>query len=149
MLCNSMLLTISIHAPRVGSDMDANIGKSSWNISIHAPRVGSDVIFIHVSPSKAEFQSTLPVWGATKYPLKYSYAYLFQSTLPVWGATLISKDCNTSSGYFNPRSPHISIHAPRVGSDSFLTIAFGFRFYFNPRSPCGERHFPAEFLSCC
>ena len=56
--------------------------------------------------------------------------------------------------YFNPRSPcgerlvklkryrgssFISIHAPRVGSDS-IKNDYGVRVYhFNPRSPCGER----------
>ena len=33
----------------------------------------------------------------------------------------------------------ISIHAPRVGSDSRIAWLFVFIGYFNPRSPCGER----------
>ena len=35
----------------------------------------------------AGFQSTLPVWGATLLPSAQATAALFQSTLPVWGAT--------------------------------------------------------------
>ncbi len=35
-------LEISIHAPRVGSDLPVRIGRQGLNISIHAPRVGSD-----------------------------------------------------------------------------------------------------------
>ncbi len=68
--------------------------------------------------------------------------YLFQSTLPVWGATAKYQAMATKAGNFNPRSPCgerpvqyglifllglISIHAPRVGSDSEKTnILFEF-----------------------
>ena len=59
--------------------------------------------------------------------------------------------------YFNPRSPcgerrrraaednrsgKISIHAPRVGSDSCRRTSSREKPYFNPRSPCGERLSP-------
>ena len=43
----------------------------------------------------------------------------------------------------------ISIHAPRAGSDSMLSGTMTSRFYFNPCSPCGERlvlHFVSEPL---
>ena len=36
------LMDISIHAPRVGSDLKANLYCADYYISIHAPRVGSD-----------------------------------------------------------------------------------------------------------
>ena len=78
---------ISIHAPRVGSDLLSRIGINSQYISIHAPRVGSD---------------------AAATPI-YRLALRFQSTLPVWGAT--------SCLILKFRKFHISIHAPRVGSD--------------------------------
>ena len=78
------------------------------------------------------FQSTLPVWGATRLPavaggairisihaprvgsdaldaLQFTRIFKFQSTLPVWGATV--------RGLAAARSGRISIHAPRVGSD--------------------------------
>ena len=57
---------------------------------------------------------------------------LFQSTLPVWGAT-----CKSS--FFSPFSQGISIHAPRVGSDSLEESGLCLGLDFNPRSPCGER----------
>ena len=79
-----------------------------------------------------QFQSTLPVWGATELPAVTFYEQQkFQSTLPVWGATRPP-----------PRSGQplqISIHAPRVGSDVLWFFAASINFYFNPRSPCGER----------
>ena len=55
----------------------------------------------------------------------------FQSTLPVWGATFIRQICAVAG--------IISIHAPRVGSDKFLSSIAPVFFNFNPRSPCGER----------
>ncbi len=85
-----------------------------------------------------EFQSTLPVWGATsrrwsggaqgehfnprspcgeRRQLGQRPAHSqpeFQSTLPVWGATG-HPDQPAGNG-------HISIHAPRVGSDNLQVI---------------------------
>ena len=37
-----LAVLISIHAPRVGSDLKAKIQAAADAISIHAPRVGSD-----------------------------------------------------------------------------------------------------------
>ena len=88
-LRNRIVLVISIHAPRVGSDDDdvveqveqavfqstlpvwgATIHHSrpyrSCSISIHAPRVGSDYSLTTRCLAGYEFQSTLPVWGATR-----------------------------------------------------------------------------------
>ena len=103
--------------------------------------------------STAEFQSTLPVWGATIFNqirrnLKYfnprspcgerlpsftsqGFTNPFQSTLPVWGATV--------GTYAEVNRSTISIHAPRVGSDSGGPENIRDGEYFNPRSPCGER----------
>ena len=79
---------ISIHAPRVGSDRkDHTRTRGPAQISIHAPRVGSDFPFPASRTSPRKFQSTLPVWGATVNPFSYPSYCLFQSTLPVWGAT--------------------------------------------------------------
>ena len=148
---------ISIHAPRVGSDLHRiTAGLVDLAISIHAPRVGSDEIVLASSTSGSTFQSTLPVWGATYQTRAYEN---------------FERD-------FNPRSPcgerpgmvgnpvfvqKISIHAPRVGSDVYCRYPHkqtrGFQStlpvwgatsrpskmrrrprHFNPRSPCGERH---------
>ena len=104
------IMSISIHAPRVGSDRDVAPVRGQDGISIHAPRVGSD--------------------GGSMQGGKM--IQIFQSTLPVWGATLPARFPTMTARYFNPRSPcgerHkrlrqevlrciISIHAPRVGSD--------------------------------
>ena len=55
----------------------------------------------------------------------------FQSTRPVWGATRC--EC-TPYGV-----PDVSIHAPRVGRDSDKAINILYLIGFNPRAPCGAR----------
>ncbi len=104
------------------------------SISIHAPRVGSDFEVFRMMDKEQQFQSTLPVWGATIYFRRRS----------------------SSTSDFNPRSPcgerlcpdciyhehiFISIHAPRVGSDVLFFCQLICIHYFNPRSPCGERRY--------
>ena len=37
------------------------------------------------------FQSTRPVWGATKGTVNYMIIGVFQSTRPVWGATNVAR----------------------------------------------------------
>ena len=39
-------------------------------------------------PDMKRFQSTLPVWGATTAVPFRAFTPAFQSTLPVWGATI-------------------------------------------------------------
>ena len=88
LLLRSGQVKISIHAPRVGSDgplclrccCHSNFNprspcgerrcadvshRGAKKISIHAPRVGSDALKKALLEAGAEFQSTLPVWGAT------------------------------------------------------------------------------------
>ena len=74
------------------------------------------------------------MWGATPQFWTLEVAMeRFQSTLPVWGATARSMAC--------PVKCRISIHAPRVGSDSAILLrCHNCCAHFNPRSPCGERH---------
>ena len=102
-------MSISIHAPRGGSDNGFMARNATISISIHAPRGG-------------ERLETLP-------PDKL--ALLFQSTLPVGGATIIP--CVLEQNDF------ISIHAPRGGSDGPLILGLCCQVHFNPRSPWGER----------
>ena len=56
---------VSIHAPRMGSDAEAARTDQSHDVSIHAPRMGSDALL----------------------PLQFGVHILFQSTPPAWGAT--------------------------------------------------------------
>ena len=100
-------------------------------ISIHAPRTGSDGCVSRARTRLDLFQSTLPARGATRRipaPTRRRYfnprsphgerlvkrqpqpdLLVFQSTLPARGATAV---------FLSVRLPsHISIHAPRTGSD--------------------------------
>ena len=146
---------ISIHAPRGGSDPEPTHGPRDSEISIHAPRGGSDLCFTRWITVSQTFQSTLPVGGATgpqsggehqkenfnpRSPWGERPGGLetipamdggFQSTLPVGGATprLLHQTLNF----------HISIHAPRGGSDPTGRSLCVDQDDFNPRSPWGER----------
>ena len=80
---------ISIHAPRMGSDILSHLKFANDLISIHAPRMGSDPTLKAYKDQFLQFQSTLPAWGATRGSKLTSDHTRFQSTLPAWGATTI------------------------------------------------------------
>ena len=105
---------ISIHAPRVGSDLLRYQLYAISTISIHAPRVGSDC---NVGPELhrySNFNPRSPCGERRAMHLFWVLTFLFQSTLPVWGAT-------DRRGFFFIHC-RISIHAPRVGSDPTFDI---------------------------
>ena len=144
-------------------------------ISIHAPRTGSDLINLRNSPI-SRFQSTLPARGATLCAaLSCVLAADFNPRSP-HGERQNRPVRHRSFRHFNPRSPHgerhdsaggnrrnhisihaprtgsdnevlatgkmtikISIHAPRTGSDIAALLTYAPSLDFNPRSPHGER----------
>ena len=124
-------------------------------ISIHAPRMGSDLFLVSGFHSREAFQSTLPGWGATVRLALWDLACrVFQSTLPGWGATTRSGSESPLPEYFNPRSPdgerpmiYFSFSSvalfqstlPGWGATSPLAACRRHRRHFNPRSPDGER----------
>ena len=96
---------ISIHAPRAGSDHAALATDHKLGISIHAPRAGSD-IDLHDFGIRHEISIHAPRAGSDPCDMPKSRpSGAFQSTLPVRGAT--SARCANPAGtaYFNPRSP--------------------------------------------
>ena len=126
-------VAISIHAPHAGSDRVLDITmRAASGISIHAPHAGSDTptwIYCHnttnfnprspcgerricymVSKCKFQFQSTLPMRGATTSKCPKRHKGGFQSTLPMRGATKIRG--------LSEFTRAISIHAPHAGSDT-------------------------------
>ena len=123
-------------------------------ISIHAPRMGSDIGALSID-FLVEFQSTLPAWGATSCALVKEAACIISIHAPRMGSDLLTVQDSRMGDY-------ISIHAPRMGSDDedidkriaeliFQSTlpAWGAtigidksllsRWNFNPRSPHGER----------
>ena len=104
------LLTISIHAPRVGCDADTGKqGHRQRRISIHAPRVGCDVILLG------------KMW--------YEYISIHAPRV----------GCDPDVETVNFWQSIISIHAPRVGCDVAQHGHQMPPNNFNPRTPCGVR----------
>ena len=147
---------ISIHAPRMGSDVAGSVLEVFVMIfQSTLPGWGATASFAPSPPCPVRFQSTLPGWGATRFFSRSAGGSVgFQSTLPGWGATLRGICRYACPRNFNPRSPDgerlscvrdnaayadISIHAPRMGSDSLIHSSSITPSYFNPRSPDGER----------
>ena len=147
--------TISIHAPRMGSDRGC--GERVWihtnfnprsshgerryelrrageeqRISIHAPRMGSDLRLPLHSRLNQNFNPRSPHGERRVWSYNWYTQDSFQSTLPAWGATATDDEVTAIV--------NISIHAPRMGSDSFIFELCIVTIYFNPRSPHGERH---------
>ena len=100
-------------------------------ISIHAPRMGCDKIRRPCGARRKNFNPRTPYGVRLPYKLHFVNAFQFQSTHPVWGATryrgfLFAIIC-------------ISIHAPRMGCDKVGDAVKEFNIHFNPRTPYGVR----------
>ena len=100
-----MVSSISIHAPRRGSDLpDHPSAPRSGDFNPRSPQGERPHTFQYVIVYKL-FQSTLPAGGATQIPAGNRHRCCkFQSTLPAGGATIMPRVFSASS-YFNPRSP--------------------------------------------
>ena len=100
--------------------------------------------------STVEFQSTLPLRGATAPTGRDEARIEFQSTLPLRGATSECTTHGASNTYFNPHSPCgerranvqlmelpilISIHTPLAGSDDGRTTRRPWRKSFQSTLP--------------
>ncbi len=122
-------------------------------ISIHTPRMGSDLGSEFVPLWPRIFQSTLPVWGVTAARVLQLRQLLFQSTLPVWGVTATVGMLSTAQFDFQSTlpvwgvtievlhkriSPLLSIHTPCMGSDKTQKRRETKCVAFNPHSPYGE-----------
>ena len=122
---------ISIHAPRVGRDVDEVIMVASFLISIHAPRVGRDSLAAAEQICSRDFNPRAPCGARRQCREIIAIDDRFQSTRPVWGATLAI--------FFTALLDKISIHAPRVGRDTRRPPRSATAADFNPRAPCGAR----------
>ena len=123
---------ISIHAPRVGRDDEDDWPRmQAWPISIHAPRVGRDSGRLSLSLPLYLFQSTRPVWGATRTAGRSPAPRYFNPRAPC-GARLAGHDLyDVHAGNFNPRAP--------CGARPDVCDGRGHDRDFNPRAPCGAR----------
>jgi len=122
-------LTISIHAPRGGSDCVAYCILFIHNISIHAPRGGSDFSMPFSMTFPGYFNPRSP-WGERLAQLEEQrLCKSFQSTLPVGGATIFKR--------VNALVRAISIHAPRGGSDAWPEATASRQSLFQSTLPVG------------
>ena len=99
-------VSISIHAPRTGSDMTGlRLGHPSHNFNPRSPHGERPDTRLTIAQTGV-FQSTLPARGATRYFDSKGHCTRFQSTLPARGATFPHGATCHSTHDFNPRSPH-------------------------------------------
>ena len=144
---------ISIHAPRAGSDGEkGHPGLSLGDFNPRSP-CGERPHYTTTNCNEHEFQSTLPVRGATcirfisiphrtisihapRAGSDHSQRGSFAQALISIHAPRAGSDC---AGGNTPMLRLISIHAPRAGSDCWWSRKRCSPGYFNPRSPCGER----------
>ena len=106
-------------------------------ISIHAPRMGSDLLGGHKTTIGSNFNPRSPHGERPESPVIINPVVQFQSTLPAWGATTenIARAANLD----------ISIHAPRMGSDSTVKAYSNDRI---KRSTLREPHFLYSKNAC-
>ena len=100
---------VSIHAPRVGRDYILCCFLYYICVSIHAPRVGRDRGSYRLPLPQSRFNPRAPCGARHADIYIVNRDVVFQSTRPVWGAT--RRSCVQSS------QTCVSIHAPRVGRD--------------------------------
>ena len=124
---------ISIHAPRTGSDAQRHIQIGVHNlISIHAPRTGSDVPENRRTQHEYHISIHAPRTGSDQgASSRPSTSLSFQSTLPARGATI--KQGHT------PGKERFQSTLPARGATPVTQAGLPGRRNFNPRSPHGER----------
>ena len=126
-----LMIVISTHAPRVGSDRNQNQAHRHRQISTHAPRVGSDLPAPHVPHTTVHISTHAPRVGSdVQVPVIGFARSYFNSRSPCGERPMLSAS-KYQECYFNSRSPC----GERLSLCSFLFCGG----YFNSRSPCGER----------
>ena len=130
---------ISIHAPRMGSDLPAGRGDHHRQISIHAPRMGSDAFMMASNRLSGDFNPRSPDGERQTTPSRHTQQWdfnprspdgerlnpklwkrgidPFQSTLPGWGATAEPGTRDAGRQHFNPRSPDGERRTLRADTD--------------------------------
>ena len=132
------LTDISIHAPRTGSDRVRDAPTRAVVISIHAPRTGSDPTAFRRYVDNGDFNPRSPHGERLSSRAPRPYHADFNPRSPHGERRVMVCLLRWLSVHFNPRSPHgerhdsgvlsqavfhISIHAPRTGSDVYTYTA--------------------------
>ena len=123
--------TISIHAPRTGSDKPAVAGRGKpQNFNPRSPH-GERRLGLGRRKERKYFNPRSPHGERLPAPLRICSALRISIHAPRTGSDRESPAHGAGLHYFNPRSPHGERHAPHQRRPS--------AFDFNPRSPHGER----------
>ena len=125
-------LTISIHAPRTGSDYRLATHPARREISIHAPRTGSDGLQRRKPDGGADFNPRSPHGERLRAYRAAQFVAQISIHAPRTGSDISARTGRGQLINFNPRSPHGERpcrHRPRLDGQQD----------FNPRSPHGER----------
>ena len=126
-----MNLSISIHAPREGSDVEGKARATERLISIHAPREGGDCGFLKSPVYSLIFQSTPPARGATSRQfIKQADYFTFQSTPPARGGDPVLLSHLWDSYKFQSTPP-------ARGATRAASCRLARALDFNPRPPRG------------
>ena len=119
--------------PVWGATRTVDVMAALRDISIHAPRVVCDRGRCGRRCRRPHFNPRTPCGVRHGCARRRRSPARFQSTHPVWGAT----KCRARLFFV----PSISIHAPRVGCDYIALAIYLRLVNFNPRTPCGVRRF--------
>ncbi len=122
-----MLKIISIHAPHTGSDKRSNIVAIGNGISTHAPHTGSDVGTPPHFLNLFQFQSTLPIQGATMDNATAIRVEGISIHAPHTGSDRLEHIENYGLA--------ISIHAPHTGSDTRHSVQRNYRLFISIHAP--------------
>ena len=132
--------SISIHAPRTGSDkhFHAKVGKCQYfnPRSPHGERRGKCVISIQ----PAQISIHAPRTGSDVKQEQRQYPGAISIHAPRTGSDYIADRILSNMRHFNPRSPHGERRSISLPSASYLIN-------FNPRSPHGERQHTRQVLA--
>ena len=93
--------------------------------------MGSDSLWHGCQYSLSDFNPRSPCGERLTWQHWKEFMGEFQSTLPVWGATSWRQTYANQCAYFNPRSPCGERRKTNRYPSRYC--------HFNPRSPCGER----------
>ena len=120
---------ISIHVPRVGDDISADVATAAdADISIHVPRVGDDNAKAHINNKKRAISIHVPRVGDDKTSVTGFQGCSYFNPRPPCGGRPPEVE--------QPLSPEvISIHVPRVGDDGVAVKPRSIRGLFQSTSP--------------
>ena len=129
---------MEIHAPRVGGDPWPRPPRPAYKHFNPRPPCGGRPLSTPDRWRCWHFNPRPPCGGRLAQARLIQELEVFQSTPPVWGATRAGRTAH--------RLFCISIHAPRVGGDLLNQDKTLHKSHFNPRPPCGGRRYPYSYL---